>query len=68
MYPFDISAGVDRYNEMLRAAEEYRRAARFGTPAESLFSRIAKLFTRPNQPVPAVQAAPINGRPAASAR
>ncbi|MCC6169648.1 MAG: hypothetical protein IT329_20685 [Caldilineaceae bacterium] len=68
MYPYDIDAGVDRYNEMLRAAEEYRRAAHFSTPAESLFSRIAKLFARPDRRTPAVQTAPISGRPAASAR
>lgn len=66
MFMYDLNDGVERYNEMLREAEEYRRAARVARPAESWFSRFAGLFARPDRP--AAQTAPISHRPAASAR
>lgn len=65
MYPVEMDAGVERYNELLREAEEYRRALRCSVPTESWFSRVAKLFVRPNQTAPA---AAISGRPVTSAR
>jgi hypothetical protein len=65
MYPFELNSGVERYNEMLREAEEYRRAAACNASPVSWYSRVAKLFARPQQ---TTAAATVSHRPVTSAR